>query len=332
MFSKKIASIFLALISLGLVLVGFLYSDSTQIQLPFLGSSSLHSLTGLDGVDAPVVAVKIDDTTFSHPQVGLKEADVVYIEQVEGGLSRLVAIYSSQLPQTVGPVRSARISDIELLAQYGKIGFAFSGAQRLMVPVIDSANLINLGATRYGTKFYANDPARVAPYAMMLKLPSLLDESKLRGAILDESHNMGWNFGDAPSGLMPFSSIRVTWPASSYEIKWSDVENRTLLTHTGNPDVDSDGYQLGPKTFVIQIVSITDSIYHDKVGGVTPFSATVGSGSCYIIRSGGYIPCLWNRASAESGTTFTTLAGEEILFDRGQIWFALTSKEPEIKR
>jgi hypothetical protein len=125
--------------------------------------------------------------------------------------------------------------------------------------------------------------------------------------------------------------LHISWPASSYDASWSADENRWLLTHNGNLDFDESGYQLGPKNFVIQIVSITDSIYHDKVGGITPFTATVGSGKCFLLRDGGYLPCLWNRTSAQSGTTFTDLAGNEVFFDRGQVWFALTSKEPIFK-
>ena len=77
------------------------------------------------------------------------------------------------------------------------------------------------------------------------------------------------------------------------------------------------------------MVSITDSIFKDKVGGVTPFSATVGTGKCYLLRNGGYIPCTWSRPNEQSGTTFTDLNGNEATFEPGQIWFALTSKEPD---
>lgn len=298
------------------------------VRIPFVHSGPYSSLTGLPGSDGQVLVVKLDDTTYAHPQVGLSSADVIYIEQVEGGLTRLAALFSSNIPAIVGPVRSARISDIELLAQYGKVGFAYSGAQRLMLPVIASANLYDVGANKFGPQYYANDPTRIAPYAMMVKAPELLAEAKDRGMDLVTASNMGWNFGDPSDELVEVSKVHISWPASSYDAEWSNDEERWLLTHNGNLDTDDTGYVLGPKTLVIQLVSITDSIYHDKVGGVTPFSATVGEGKCYLLRNGGYTPCLWSRVSAESGTTFTDLSGSELFFERGQIWFALTSKEP----
>jgi hypothetical protein len=76
------------------------------------------------------------------------------------------------------------------------------------------------------------------------------------------------------------------------------------------------------------LVAITPSEYRDKVGGVTPYSATVGTGRGYILRDGKYIPALWNRPTALDGTTWKTTDGEAITFAAGQVWIALTDKEP----
>jgi hypothetical protein len=301
-----------------------------ELSLPLIKDEPKSVLTGVPGKNGPVLVVKIDDTIFAHPQVGLREADVVYIEQVEGGLTRLAAVFSSTIPPIVGPVRSARISDLELLSQYGKVGFAYSGAQRKLLPEIAAANLFDVGANRYGADFYKNDPLRNPPYAMMLRAPELLSEASKRGASFARAKEMGWKFGDPSPLASKVSSLEVSWPAGRYGATWSNTESRWLLTHNGAPDFDDTGYQLGPENILVQIVSITDSIYKDKVGGVTPFSATVGTGDCYLFRDGASVDCTWQRASADSGTTFTDVNGDEIYFSPGQIWFALTSKEPII--
>ena len=134
-------------------------------------------LNGLPGVNEQILVVKIDDTRAAHPQIGLEYADVVYVEQVEGGLTRLAAVYSSQLPPLIGPVRSARISDLELLAQYGRVGFAYSGAQKKMRPVIAAANLENLSAERNPPSIYGKDPERPGPVNMVLKPDLLLERA-----------------------------------------------------------------------------------------------------------------------------------------------------------
>jgi len=101
-----------------------------------------------------------------------------------------------------------------------------------------------------------------------------------------------------------------------------------MLSYDGAPDFDSDGVQLGSPTFIVQKVSVTPSEYHDKVGGVTPFSNTVGSGTAYLLRDGRAIPIFWNRANAESPTTWTLKDGANANFAKGQIWIALTDNEP----
>ena len=85
-------------------------------------------LTGLPVADGPVLAVKIDNTAPARPRVGLGSADVVYVEPVEGGLTRLNAVFSTRVPAEVGPVRSGRVSDAGILAGYGRVAFAYSGS------------------------------------------------------------------------------------------------------------------------------------------------------------------------------------------------------------
>ena len=103
-----------ALLSAAIVIVALLASRA-QISsvIPFIDSVPENSISSLPGGDGPVLVVKIDDTSQARPQIGLEDADIVYIEQVEGGLTRLAAIFSSKIPQKIGPVRSARISDVE---------------------------------------------------------------------------------------------------------------------------------------------------------------------------------------------------------------------------
>ena len=287
-----------------------------------------NSLSGRIGSDGPILAVKIDDTAPAHPQAGLEDADIVYIEQVEGGLTRLAAIFSSKIPPVIGPVRSARISDLDILQQFGRVAFAYSGAQSKLLPVIAAANLENLGAQRQSPQIYSTDPLRNAPTAMMLQAQKLMANvaaAKLPVAI---SKPIGWSFGEKPETGTAISSVKVSWPANSYNATWSAKEKRWLLSQKERPNLSSSGVHLGPTTFVIQLVSITDSIYRDKGGGVTPFSETVGAGKGFILRDGLAIAANWSRPSGDQGTTWKTSAGDAIKFAAGQVWIALTDKAP----
>ena len=329
MFSKKLSILLVAALSIAVVVTAVINpQDSLISRIAFIKSPSINSISGLPGVDGPVLAVKIDDTRQAHPQIGLEDADIVYIEQVEGGLTRLAAIFSSKIPTHIGPVRSARISDIELLAQYGHVAFAYSGAQSKLRPEIESADLEDLGAQRQSPTIYTTDPNRIQPYAMVLRADLLMQLIKDKGLKIATSKSMGWSFGDAPAGGVDIDSVHISWPASSYDARWSQDEKRWLLDHSSEPDIAASGIHLGPVTLVIQLVSITDSIYGDKLGGVTPFSATVGEGRGYILRDGRAYEAFWSRADENSGTQWRTQSGEEISFAKGQIWVALTDKEP----
>ena len=332
MFFKKVLIGLIGLVSIAIV-TGAVFSfvdikEISQVITQIAKEESRNSLSGRTGSDGPILVVKIDDTPAAHPQAGLEDADVVYIEQVEGGLTRLAAVFSSKIPEVIGPVRSARISDLELLEQYGRVAFAYSGAQSKLLPVIAEANLENLGAQRQGRDIYANDPARLAPTAMMLQAKTLMSKVAAQGNAIAISKNIGWNFGEGPETGTAISAVKVSWPASSYDATWSPSEKRWLLSNRGLPNLAASGIHLGPTTFVIQFVAITPSEYYDKVGGVTPFTATVGSGKGFILRDGLAIAALWNRPTAEAGTSWTLPSGEKILFAPGQVWVALTDKAP----
>jgi len=285
-------------------------------------------LSGREGANGEILVVKIDDTTQAHPQIGLEDADIVYIEQVEGGLTRLAAVFSSVIPQRVGPVRSARISDIEIMSQFGRVAFAYSGAQRKLLPIIAAANLQDLGAQRQSPTIYTTDPERIQPYAMVLRADLLMQLIQEKGFAIDSAKNIGFVFGSLPEGGSETEKVVMNWPAATYSAIWSKEDSRWLLSHNNSINYADSGLVLGPSTLIIQMVSITPSEYKDKVGGVTPFSQTVGSGKAYVLRDGQRFTTTWTRPSAEAGTTFTFADGTIMNFDPGQIWIALTDREP----
>ena len=321
MFSRKSSALFLASI---LILTGC--SAVTDL-LPEKKATSV--LSGREGIDGPVLAVKIDDTNAAHPQIGVEDAEIVYIEQVEAGLTRLAAIYSTVIPQRIGPVRSARISDIDILNQFGRVAFAYSGAQRKLLPVIAAANLEDLGAQRQSPTIYTTDPARRSPFAMVLRADLLMQKIKDNNLPVDVAKNVGFVFGDLPEGGKPVQQVVMNWPSATYSAQWSENESRWHLSHNGKLNLADSGIVLGPTTLVIQIVKISPSEYGDKFGGITPLSETVGSGKAYVLRNGEVFSATWNRPFPDSGTTFSLADGSTMNFAAGQIWVALTDREPE---
>jgi hypothetical protein len=316
---------------IGLILSGIILSGCATNGLSESPDSTntYNSISGKVGNDGPILAVKIDDTSMARPQIGIEEADLVYIEQVEGGLTRLAAIFSSTIPTQIGPVRSARISDIDILSQFGKVVFAYSGAQKAMLTVISNSNLWDYGAQKSSPVIYTRDEIRRSPYDMILQADLLLEKVSKDQRVVSKSKSVGWSFGEAPTGGVKIDSVSIRWPASKYEATWSASEKRWLLSNGGVANLAASGKQLGASTFVIQNVQISDSIFQAADGSYTPLSETVGTGNGYILRDGRAFKATWNRVSAETGTKWTLADGSEIKFAPGSIWVALTDRKPE---
>ena len=317
-----------------------LFISITVIILSLTGTSDLPKLssgkeeaknffTGLAGDNKQILVVKIDDTNAAHPQIGVESADLVYVEQVEGGLTRLAAIYTSKLPPLIGPIRSARISDIELLAQFGRVGFAYSGAQSKMRPVIAAANLENLSAERNPPSIYGKDPNRPGPVDMILKPDLLLERANANPKIRIETATASvFPFGDAPKGETNTAIAKIKWPSAKYELRWDSTNEKWLIYFNEKPNIAANGEQLYADTAIIQIVSITPSIYGDKFGEITPFSKTTGSGKAVMLRDGLSYQISWQRNLETDLTTWKSEDGGVANFKPGRTWIFLTDKAP----
>ncbi len=324
----KLVRRLILLISLAVIILS-LTGNTDLPKLPLVKEPAKNFFTGLAGENKQILVVKIDDTNAAHPQIGVESADVVYVEQVEGGLTRLAAIYTSKLPPLIGPIRSARISDIELLAQFGRVGFAYSGAQSKMRPVIAAANLENLSAERNPPSIYGKDPDRPGPVDMILKPDLLLERANANPKIRIETATASvFPFGDAPKGETNTAVAKVKWPSAKYELRWDSTNEKWLIYFNEKPNMAANGEHLYADTAIIQIVSITPSIYGDKFGEITPFSKTTGSGKAVMLRDGFSYQISWQRNLETDVTTWMSEDGGVANFKPGRTWIFLTDKAP----
>ncbi|MCH7790582.1 MAG: DUF3048 domain-containing protein, partial [Acidobacteria bacterium] len=135
-------------------------------------------LTGREGTnpDRPVLAVKIDNVRAAWPQIGINQADIVFEEQVEGGLSRLVALFHSRIPETVGPVRSVRTTDVNLLANLDEPLFSHSGGNDGTTSALAASSLVNVGHPAKPELYY-RDSGRSAPHNLLTSPADLLNSA-----------------------------------------------------------------------------------------------------------------------------------------------------------
>jgi hypothetical protein len=284
-------------------------SPPPQLRSPFTGEP-VSSLS-------PVLAVKIDNSAPARPQTGLTHADIVYVLPVEGGLSRLMAIFSSHYPTVAGPVRSARQDDLTLLRQFGQPGFAYSGATpRLLRYIHRTARIVNLYAGTTGG--YYRNWNRAEPYNLYAYPRDLLGTA----ASASQAHDIGFRFGPPPPGGRSRRSVSVSYPSSSFTFTWSAAKGRWLVSMDGTPAVNPRGVQLSAATVVIQHTTVHTSGFLEQ-GRRPPFARSTGSGRALVLRNGQAWAGHWSRPRANEGTTFTTAAGGPMTFARGQVWIVL---------
>jgi len=282
---------------------------SHQLRSPFTGEP-VPSLNR-------VLAVKIDNIVHARPQTGLTRADIVYVLPVEGGLSRVLAIFSSHYPPVIGPVRSAREDDLQLLRQFGRPAFAYSGATAALLPYIQrTARIVDLYAgTASG---YYRDYRRVAPYNLYAHTKQLLAQA--HGAT--KARGIGFRFGLAPADGKVTRSASVSYPAASFRFTWSGAKGGWLVSMDGAAAVTTDGGRLAPATVVIQYTTVRTSRFLEY-GRPPPYAESTGSGTALVLRNGKAWPAHWSRPAANGGTTFTATSGQPMTFAPGQVWIVL---------
>lgn len=265
---------------------------------------------------APVLAVKIDNVADARPQTGVGSADVVYVEPVEGGLTRLVAIYAGRAPGVVGPVRSARRTDIQLLAQYGRPVLAYSGAAPELLASLHAADLVNAPPERARRAFHRNG-ARPAPHDLYVRPADLP-----RGARAPATPPL--TIGAAPGGGVPTSRQDVGYQAARYTFGWSPRAHRWLVSLDGRPLISTESGRVAAATVVIQRVALTArERIEDARGAVSPVAATVGHGRALVLRDGRKFTGTWSRPSLRAPTRFHTAAGLDLPLARGPVWVLL---------
>lgn len=298
---KKIKSLIASIISLLML---------ATLTTPANAADDTSPLSGLPGGKGkPVVMVKIDNVNPARPHTGLYRADLVYVYQVEGGLTRIAAMFNSNFPRVLGPVRSARLSDLDILRQYGNPGLVYSGANRVLIKRINSArSWVPMGPSQ--TRGMFRTRAKRVPHNLMINLQQAVRTKPGIGKVQD----IGLTFNSAaPAGGKNTNSFRVRWPAASVSGNWTGSGYRIALD--GRPQSDAaNGTPLVAKTVVVQFTR--------QVPGATPRVHTVGSGDAIILRNGKRYEATWVRDRIKGGTTYF-VDGKPFSMDVGQVWVLL---------
>ena len=279
------------------------------------GPSPLSGLPGGEG--KPVVMVKYGNSRPDRPHYNLNQADLIYVEEVEWGLTRIAAMFNTKFPSVVGPTRSARISDLELLEQFTNPGLAYSGANDVLLKAIRKSQSISLSPSDRSTFYYRN-LSKSAPHNQLLRLASMMEKETKVAPIKD----IGLTFNAAPAtGGTKTTYFQAAWSSARVSGSWTGKSWTISFDGSIHRDAVNKSF-LTPKTIVLQYVERKETKYGDKFGGKTPLLKTVGSGRAIVLRNGQSFDGTWSRPTKEAGTIFS-FAGSQLAFDVGQVMIVL---------
>ena len=272
------------------------------------------------------LAVKIDNAPKARPQAGINEADIVVEEGVEGGVTRFFTLFHSTDAPSVGPVRSARSTDLLFAQQVGRPLFSYSGANKNFAALVAKAPLVDVGVGRFPTAYHRK-PGRPAPY-------NLFSETKtLFGSAGDNVTPPPPLFsyrpeGEAPpeAGSEPAPRVQALWKlniTTTVVFGWDEATKTFRRTTDGAPHLDTAGVQVATQNVVFQVVGYRNTGLVDQSGAAVPEAELIGEGDAWVLTGGRLVKGRWSRPTEAQTTAFTYPSGEPIRLTPGRTWLEL---------
>ncbi|CAN5614913.1 DUF3048 domain-containing protein [soil metagenome] len=284
-------------------------------------------LTGLPVDDPaslahPALVVKIDNAdgvTVARPQTGIDQADVVYEEEVEGSVTRFAAVFHSTSPGKVGPVRSARTTDVDLTANLARPLFAWSGANGGTVAALREADLIDIGVDAASSDYARID--RPAPHNLYSDTGALFARAPEGAGAPAPLFQYRPDGAPLPAGAEPVTSVNVNFgdgPGSA-PVDWTWDGAGWARSQRGTPHVLDGGVQLAPENVVLLFVGYAPS----PADARSPEAETLGQGEAWVLTQGHLIRGRWNRPTADAPWNLTDASGAPLLLTPGHTWVPL---------
>lgn len=278
-----------------------------------------HFAADAERLMRPALAVKVDNDAKAMPQRGLESADVVVELRVEG-ISRFLAVFHSQEPLEVGPVRSARTSDPDVLALLADPLFAWSGGNTATVAQIRDVPWVRNVDPDSVRHVYSRSQDRRAPHNLILDVPAL------REAVDAEAGAPAPLFSYRSGGVEPagvdVAGFDVPVGSSLAGFAWSAERSGWLRWTNGQVHVDPAGLQLAPSNVV---VLETDYVASDA-DRRSPEAVTLGSGAAWVFSAGRMIEGTWRREDRHQPWALTAADGTPIELGAGSTWIELPER------
>lgn len=263
-------------------------------------------------LDHPVLVTKMDNTVSSSPQVGLSKADMVVEELVEGGLTRLAAFYYSQIPTNVGPVRSMRASDIDIVSPVHP-SIVTSGAASRTIALINGAHIPFYGE---GAKGMYRSTTRAAPYNLFVHLNEIAKAAQTKKTATPPDYFTWGSEKDFPKGPKA-GSISAQF-SGGHTTQWTYTNGSYHNVNSNAPAGD----QFPATTVLVLRVKEGLAGYLDPAGNPVPQTLLTGKGKAMVFHDGRMVGATWHKGKPDSNITLTTRKGQ-LKVPAGHTWVEL---------
>jgi hypothetical protein len=283
-------------------------------------------LTGLppksgQKVNRVALAAKIDNVGDARPQAGLDHADVVIEETVEGGLTRLMAIFQCDSSSNIGPIRSARTSDGDLLRLLNGAVLAYSGSNNSVGASLAATSKAVLISWDHTPQFFHVDTGRPAVHDVMASTATLLREGLARNKHLKAPKPL-FAYGKPKLGGSPVKNAALTW-SSSASAGWTWKGHLWQRTQNGTADTLTSGRRVAVANVVIMSIAVANTGLHDVLGNPSPDDVVTGSGKVWVLRDGHVIRGTWHRPDRTSKMVLKDKKGNVLPLTPGRTWVEL---------
>lgn len=279
-------------------------------------------LTGLpdpsgSALKRPALVIKVEDDTNSLPQWGVDQADVVYEEIINGGIPRLAAIFNQNAPTLVGPIRSVRPTDTQIVDPIGGI-FAFSGGAPYAIASISTAPVKQIQESNAGSAMF-RDNSRQAPYNLFGSAAALFALGAGSKPVPPVPLFQYRPLGQGAVGT-PVSKFVVNFP-SIYPMTWTwdtTTHSWDRSTQFAGPDYTGNHVRESPKNVIVTYVN-----YVNGVGAFTSYANLQSGGVADVFTDGKEIVGTWARHSPTTPIEYLNAKGKAIRLTPGQTWVEL---------
>jgi hypothetical protein len=288
-------------------------------------------LTGVPESDAarrarPALIVKVDNVPQAIGlQEGVESADVVFVEEVENGATRLAAVFHSK-DDTVGPVRSARTSDLEIAGNLNMPFFAYSGANGGVLRLVAAGPMIDMGINRSeATPVYTRNQRGSGLHRFFFPTNEMYDAGRPGAGTPPQLFT--FRDEDAPATGELATGIRIGYAggaATRVAYDWDAALGGWKRAQNDRAHVMADTkVQIAPKNVIVQYVPYTASDFRDVTGARSPEAEMVGEGEAWVFSEGRLVRGRWSRPTRDAVTSFTDAGGAPIALTPGQTFIEL---------